>query len=311
MHVAVTGGRGFIGTHVVGMLAAAGHQVRALDVTPGSGPAVSGVTHRTVDVLDAPALTEALRGVEVVFHLAGMSNVDFAFTDPAGTVRLNIDGTANVLEVGRVLGLRRVVLASTVWVYGAAAGALEDDAAALTEAAPMVPARAGHIYTATKIAAELLVHSYAETYGIPFTILRYGVPYGPGMRGELVLARFVRKALDGEALTVAGDGKQYRNYVFVRDLARAHVLALDDAAENQVIALEGAERVTVLDIAEAVQARFPGTAIEHVPARPADFRGIEVSNAHAARVLGWQPSTTFTEGVAQYVDWYLAHRARQ
>jgi UDP-glucose 4-epimerase len=311
MRVAVTGGRGFIGTHVVELLADAGHQVRVLDLGAHPGAAASGaVEHRTVDVLDPAAVVGALEGIEVVFHLAGMSNVDFAFTDPARTVALNVNGTANVLEAARVLGLRRVVLASTVWVYGAAHDA-SDGTAALTEAAPMVPARAGHIYTATKIAAELLVHSYAETYAVPFTILRYGVPYGPGMRDELVLARFVRKALDGDALTIAGDGKQFRNYVFVRDLARAHVLALDDAAENQVIALEGDEKVTVLDMAQAVQSRFPGTAIEHIPARPGDFRGIEVSNAEAARVLGWRPSTGFTDGVAAYVDWYLARHPRQ
>src|SRR6185369_750422 len=98
--------------------------------------------------------------------------------------------------------------------------------------------------------AELLLHSYQQTYGLPYTILRYGIPYGPGMRDELVLARFVRKALGGESLTVAGDGQQFRNYVFVRDLADAHVLALRPEAENTTLALEGAEAVSVLEMAQ-------------------------------------------------------------
>jgi UDP-glucose 4-epimerase len=304
MRIGVTGGSGFIGAHVIRRLADRGHTVYALDTVAPGNPDPR-VRFRQLDVLAPAAVTEALADLELIFHLAGMSNVDFAYQDPVRTVRLNVDGTANILEAARVDGLRRVVFASTVWVYGAAydmSGGTEP----LTEAAPMALARAGHIYTSTKIAAEMLIHSYAETYGVPFTILRYGVPYGPGMRDELVLARFVRRALAGEPLTVAGDGKQFRNYVFVKDLADAHALVLDEAAENQVIALEGNERVSVLDMAEAVQARFPGTRIEHVPARPGDFRGIDVSNARAERLIGWRPTTPFRDGVRQYVEWYLA-----
>ena len=142
----------------------------------------------------------------------------------------------------------RVVLASTVWVYGAVAdpgrpGRVDPRPTRLPPRSPR-PRRSrsppqGHVYTSTKIAAELLMHSYQQTYGLPFTILRYGVPYGPGMRDELVLARFVRRACLGEPLSVAGDGRQVRNYVYVRDLADAHVLALDQAAQNATLALDG------------------------------------------------------------------------
>lgn len=308
MRIAVTGGSGFIGAHVVDKLLDAGHEVVSLDVeerTPDPR-----ATYRVLDVLDLPALTDALDGCDAIYHVAGMANVDFAFKDPVRTVRLNVDGTGNVLEAARLRGLRRVVFASTVWVYGAIPDAAPGEpAVALTEDATVSLAKAGHIYTSTKLAAELLIHSYHETYGVPFTILRYGIPYGPGMRDELVLARFVKKALDGEPLTVAGDGQQFRNYVFVRDLADAHVLALGDAAENRTLALEGSERVSVLDMAQAVRDHFPGTEIEHVPARPGDYRGREISNALAADLLGWRPTTPFREGVRQYVEWYLANRA--
>jgi UDP-glucose 4-epimerase len=172
-----------------------------------------------------------------------------------------------------------------------------------------VLARAGHVYTSTKIAAELLLHSYQQTYGLPFTILRYGIPYGPGMREELVLAQFVRKAARGEPLTVAGDGRQFRNYVYVGDLAQAHVLALADAAANTTLALEGNERVSVADMARTVCEFFPGTTIEYIPARPGDFRGRPVSNALAEKLLGWRPTTPFHEGVRQYIDWYRANNA--
>jgi UDP-glucose 4-epimerase len=307
MRIGVTGGAGFIGTHVIRRLADAGQQMYVLDIVKPRN-IDSRTEFRFVDVLNLADVIEATADLEVIFHLAGMSNVDFAYQDPVRTVRLNVDGAANILEAARVNGLRRVMFASTVWVYGSAFDT-SDGTHPLTEAAPITLARAGHIYTSTKIAAELLIHSYADMYGLPFTILRYGVPYGPGMRDETVFARFVHKASAGEALTVAGDGKQFRNYVFVEDLADAHARVLDDAAENQVIALEGNERVTVLDIAEAVQAFFPGTRIEHVAGRPGDFRGVEVSNAHAEQLIGWRPTTPFRDGMRQYVDWYLAkHR---
>jgi UDP-glucose 4-epimerase len=321
MRVAVTGGSGFIGAHVVERLLDAGHEVRALDLATGGGD--TRADHRVVDVLDLDALVAALDGCEAVFHIAGMSNVDLAFADPVGTVRLNVEGTGNVLEAARRGGLRRVLFASTVWVYGAvpenaaAAGAdgrgpAEDAGDGLSEDAVIELGRAGHVYTSTKLAAELLLHSYRETYGLPFTILRYGIPYGPGMRDELVLARFVARALAGEPLTVAGDGRQFRRYVYVRDLAEAHVRALTEpSAENATIALEGAERVSVLDMAEAVRAHFPGIRIEHGPARPGDYRGREISAQRAARLLGWRPTTTFRDGVRQYVEWYRAERATE
>ncbi|WP_239307839.1 MULTISPECIES: NAD(P)-dependent oxidoreductase [unclassified Frankia] len=305
MRIIVTGGSGFIGAHVVDRLLDAGHDVISLDLNARmTDPRAD---HRIVDVLDLSALTTVFTGCDMVFHLAGMSNVDHAFADPIRTVRLNVEGTANVCEAARATGVRRVLFASTVWVYGASGGDL-DDPRSLTEDVEFAMSRAGHVYTSTKIAAELLLQSYQQTYGLDFTVLRYGIPYGPGMRDELVLARFLRKALNGEPLTVAGDGQQFRNYVFVRDLADAHVLAMDDAARNETIALEGNERVSVLAMAQAVQDHFPGVEIEHVPARPGDFRGRSVSNAKAERLLGWRPITGFADGVRQYVEWYLADR---
>lgn len=308
MRTAVTGGAGFIGTHVVDRLVDAGHEVLSLDVR--SGPPDPRVRVHAVDVLDLDGLTEAFTGCDAVFHLAGMSNVDFAFADPVGTVALNVVGVGNVCEAARRCGVGRVLLASTVWVYGAMPdGVADPEPEPLTEDAPVVLARAGHVYTSTKIAAELLLHSYHQTYDLPITILRYGIPYGPGMRDELVLAQFVRKAAHGEPLTVAGDGRQFRNYVYVGDLAHAHVLALADAAANTTIALEGNERISVLHMARTVADFFPGTTISYVPARPGDFRGRPVSNALAEKLLGWRPTTPFREGVRQYIDWYQANNA--
>ncbi|HEV2369401.1 MAG TPA: NAD-dependent epimerase/dehydratase family protein, partial [Acidimicrobiales bacterium] len=236
MRTVVTGGCGFIGAHVVDRLRQAGHDVVVVDRVvrrPGGG-----VDYVRADILDAAGLVDAFEGAEAVFHLAAMADVDVIAREPLLAARVNIEGTAHVLDACRLAGVGRVILASTVWVYGAAPGE-----GAIPEDAAFAPQSVNHPYTAHKIASEMLVHSYQALYGLPYTILRYGIPYGPGMRDELVIARFILQALSGQPLTISGDGSQYRYYVYVEDLADAHVRALSDSAANQVIALEGSDQV--------------------------------------------------------------------
>jgi UDP-glucose 4-epimerase len=296
MRVAVTGGCGFIGSHVVDQLLTAGHQVRVLDV--GGGWRNPAAEYLTGDLFDPAALRRGLAGCAAVFHLAGAADVNKVAADPVAAVRLNVEGTARVLDAARAEGCGRVLLASTVWVYGAASGPGE-----LAEDAPVDLRRAGHVYVATKLSAELLVHSYREMYGQHFTILRYGIPYGPRMREELVVARFVRAALDGRPITIAGTGEQQRHYVYVADLADAHVRALDPAATDQTLALEGGAPVSVREIADTVRELVRDVPVEYVPARTADYQGMSVSGALAKELLDWAPVTPFAEGVHRYLDW--------
>jgi UDP-glucose 4-epimerase len=296
MRVAVTGGCGFIGSHVVDRLLTAGHQVRVLDV--GGGWRNPAAEYLTGDLFDPAALRRGVAGCSAVFHLAGAANVNEVAASPVAAVRLNVEGTARVLDAARAEGCGRVLLASTVWVYGAASGLGE-----LAEDAPVDLRRAGHVYVATKLSAELLVHSYREMYGQHFTILRYGIPYGPRMREELVVARFVRAALDGQPITIAGTGEQQRNYVFVADLADAHVRALDPAATDQTLALEGGTPVSVREIADTVRDLVRDVPVEYVPARTADYQGVSVSSALAKELLDWAPVTPFAEGVHRYLEW--------
>ena len=177
MRIGVTGGTGFIGSHVVDRLADDGHEVCALDTRKPQ----QSTDFRDVDVLDLPSLIESTADLDVIFHLAGMSDVDFAYKDPVRTVRFNVDGTAKVVEAARLNDVRRVVFASTVWIYGSV---FDTTVQPLTEAAPIALAKAGHIYTSTKVAGEIFLHSFAELYEVRFTILRYGMPYGPRMRDE-------------------------------------------------------------------------------------------------------------------------------
>lgn len=297
MKIAVTGGSGFIGSHVVDRLVSAGHHVVVLDTRE---PHRRDVKHRAVDITDLPGMVTATIGCDAVFHLAAVSNVNDAYSDPVGAMDVNVIGTARVCEAARRNQVGRVLLASTVWVYGPAAGEGTVD-----EDTPLGIEGTGHLYTASKIAAELTVASFGELYGVPYTVMRYGIPFGPRMRDELVISRFVGKAAAGEVITIQGDGLQYRNYVYVEDLADAHVLALAPEAANQIFNFEGPAPVSIRRIAEVVRELVdPDARIEFVASRPGDYAGREVSAAKAARVLGWRPTTSFEVGMRRFVDWW-------
>ena len=153
------------------------------------------------------------------------------------------------------------------------------------------------------------MHSYREMYGQQFTILRYGIPYGPRMRDALVVARFVRAALAGQPITIAGTGEQQRNYVYVEDLADAHVRALAPAAADQTLALEGGTPVSVREIADTVCSLVRPVPVRHEPARPADYEGVSISTRLAKELLDWSPVTSFATGVRLYLDWLTSTAA--
>jgi len=300
MKVAVTGGSGFIGSHVVDKLAAAGHRVIIIDSR--RPPGGTNATYRDADIRDLSGLVRATSGCDVIFHLAGVSNVNDAMADPVTCMDVNVVGTARICEAARRNQIGRTVLASTVWVYAAAAG--EGTA---TEDTPLLMSGTEHVYTASKLAAELTVTSFGELYGLPYTILRYGIPFGPRMRDELVIPRFVGRALQREKLTIYGDGLQFRNYVYVEDLAEAHLAVLGDGAADQIINLEGREPVSIRRAAEVVRELInPLLPIEFVPARPGDYGGREVSADKAKQVLGWEARTSFEDGMRRYLDWWLS-----
>ena len=130
-----------------------------------------------------------------------------------------------------------------------------------------------------KISSEFLICDYQKLYGVPYSILRYGIPYGPRMRTELVIPIFLKKAFDGEPITISGDGSQYRNFIYVEDLADAHIMALSDDAKNQILNVEGMKRISIKDIADTIQYLMEDeVSIEYIPERPGDYEGKEASN---------------------------------
>ena len=301
MRTLVTGGGGFIGSHVVDHLVAAGHDVHVVDLRPPHRPDVG---HIAADINDLDALVEAFAGADAVFHLAAYADVNDVSREPVDATDANVVGVAKVWEACRRNNVGRAILASTVWVYNGAAdtgdGPLDEDAAFRLE-------DLGHLYTSSKVAAEMVAHSYKTLYGQEFTILRYGIPYGPRMRDALVIPKFVGMALRGEPLTIQGDGSQYRNYVYVEDLAEAHVLALRPEGANETFNLEGREKISIRAMVESIgEALGRPVDVSYTPARTGDYGGREISADKAKRVLGWRAGVPFAEGLRRYVEWHQA-----
>jgi len=298
MKVLVTGGSGFIGSHVVDRLQARGHLPRIFDLIP-SPHHDDDVETVLGDLCDPETTRRAMEGCDVVVHLAAMADVDEVATEPARTDHVNTHGTHVLLEAARELGVARFVYASTIWVYGDAAGP-----EAVDEDTPLGLPK--HFYTATKLAGEMYTASYGELYGLEWTILRFGIPYGPRARPAAVVPAFTAKALAGQPLTIAGDGTQSRRFVYVEDLADGVALSLAPVAANRIYNLVGRENTSVRAIARTVRDIVGDVKIVHVEGRTADLRGGNISGARAAEELGWEPTTPFADGVRRYVDWVTA-----
>ena len=293
--VLVTGGSGFIGSHVVDKLAAAGYRPRIFDTRPS--PWHDGRSVETVigDVLRLDDVRRALHGCTAICHLAAAADVSEVQAHPAWATELNSTGTLNVLEAAREAGVERVVYASTVWVYS------DVEAEEIDEDTPL--AHPAHLYTAGKLSGELYCRSYADLYGLRPTILRFGIPYGPRARPAAVIPTFVDKALRGQALTIAGSGEQERSFVYVEDLADGVVRALAPEAAGKTYNLAGSEITTIRRLAEIIRDEVAPTEIVHTPSRAADLKGAPIISQRAAQELGWRATTPLREGVRRYAAW--------
>ena len=278
--VLVTGGSGFIGSHVVDVLIEKGENVRVLDIIK---PHRSDVEYVNGSIDSINDVNKSMTNIDVVFHIAAFSNIDKVLVNPLNAIKTNIIGTANVLEAARKHDVDRVLLASSYFVQNGK----------------------GHIYTTTKIASERLCHDYFELYGLKYTILRYGTAYGLRSRGEDVVSVFVDKALKDKKLVIHGTGKQYRNFIYVEDLAQGNVAALKKIAQNKTYVLCGNKAITINEVVKTIKGVI-GEEIEvtHTDTRINDSYGENVSNELAKEELGWEPKIEFEEGVKRYYKWY-------
>ncbi len=295
MRVLVTGGGGFIGSHVVDRLIDRGITPRIFDLSASPYHSPLEVETFTGSITDPANLDLAMRDCDAVIHLAAVADVAHVHADPVLAEEVNTRGTLNVLEAACRTEVGRVVYGSTTWVYS------DCTEQSVDEETPIPAPR--HLYTATKLAGETYCAGYAELFDLDSTVLRFGIPYGPRARAAGVVAKFTDLALEGKALTIAGDGSQCRSFIYVEDLAAGIVAGLEPAAANRTYNLSGDEVVTILEIAETVQEMTGGCEIVHTPPRPGDFPGKEISNVRALEEMGWKAETSFREGVRKYVEW--------
>jgi len=305
--IVVTGGSGFIGSHVVDQLLAQGREVAIYDLQPPRyGQRCAFIRG---DVRDVQRLTAALQGCEVVYHLAAESNVNRFYESPLYSHDVTAGSVLCVLEAARTCKVGRVILASTEWVYGTAPGGEgwgSDKRTPITEATPYAQSP-DHLYTSSKIAAELFCKNYQRLYGVSYTILRYGIPFGERARPETVTPTFVGRMLRDEEITINGDGSQSRQFIYVQDLAAGNVGALAPKAENEIFNLNGREPISVRDIVTTLEEILGRKAkVRFVADRAGEFGGRFVSSEKAQRLLGWEPAVPYKEGLERYVRWFRA-----
>jgi UDP-glucose 4-epimerase len=311
VRVLVTGGAGFIGSHLVDLLADQGCEVTVLDDFSTGSPrnlaaAVASGRVRVVtgSVLDAEAVAAAMAGCELVYHLA-VQCVRRSLGDPLGNHEINATGTLTVLEAARRLGVGRFVYCSSSEVYGNASDGLLSEDAALC--------RPVTVYGAAKLAGELYTDAYRQTYGLPTVVVRPFNAYGPRAheRGDLaeVIPRFVIRVLNGHPPTIFGDGSNGRDFTYVTEVVRGLALAgVSERAVGRTINIAYGRLLTVREVAEAVLAACGRNdmTIAYHPARPGDVHRLHADIRRAAELLGYHPQIGFADGLRRYLEWFRA-----
>lgn len=302
----VTGGAGFIGSHMVSALLDGGHRVRVVDnFSTGKRENLAHVADRIdlrpVSITDRAALAEAMDGVDYVFHLAALASVPRSVADPLGSNEHNVTGTLNVLLAARDAGVKRVVYAGSSSAYGNVESEYKSE--------DMLPQPLSP-YAVAKLAAEHYCQTFTEVYGLETVTVRYFNVFGPRQDPlstyAAVIPKFVTAMLDGQSPVVEGDGLQSRDFTYIANVVHGNLLACHTpgvAGETFNIAIGG--RISLLEMIDALNT-IMGTHIEPVftAPRPGDVRHSRASIEKARARLGFKPQVSFEDGLARTVAWY-------
>jgi UDP-glucose 4-epimerase len=303
-NVLVTGGAGFIGSHLVRALCERSDSVRVLDnFSTGRPENLTGLDDRLEviegDLRDISTLSKVVHGVETVFHLAAFVSVPQSMSDPETCFAINTGGTVSLLEAARRAGVRKVVLASSTAVYGDTEVIPTGEDSALQPLSP---------YAVSKQVNELYARLYTRSMNLPVVPLRFFNVYGPRQRPDSAYAAaipiFLNRLLNGEPITIFGDGKQTRDFIFVRDVVQAMLLAAGSEAAGEAFNICTGREVSILDLLEelsGVAPRQPEVRFEG--RRPGDIQRSVGNPEKAATGLGFRAQTSLADGLKQTLDW--------
>lgn len=310
--VLVTGGGGFIGSHLVRALAQRGDQVRVLDNgSSGSPERIADVREEVEwvdgDVRDQESVRRASAGAEVIFHQAALASVPQSIADPLAAQAVNVLGTLHILQAAREQGVRRVIFASSCALYG--------DDPMLPKVETMCPMPLSP-YAVQKLAAESYCRIWPTLFGLETVTLRYFNVFGPAQdphsQYAAVIPRFITAALDHRAPTIYGDGEQSRDFIYVEDVVRANLLAADATGAVGGVFNIGGGRSTTLNELIAWLRQITGREItpQHMSSQPGDVRASLADCSNARARLGFMPQIELAEGLAHTVAWFDAIRLR-
>ncbi|MBN1375971.1 MAG: GDP-mannose 4,6-dehydratase [Dehalococcoidia bacterium] len=310
--VLVTGGAGFIGSHMVEKLLDLGAEVRVID-TMLCGNKIEHLDDRDdlyvhkLDVMDSAAIAPLFEGIDIVFHLAAMVGVEETQDEPVTLLNVEIVGTSNVIALAAKNRIKRFVFASSSEVYG-------DSWEPMVEEGPFNPKSS---YALTKLIGEHYCRAYYQKYGLEYTALRYFNSYGPRQDDRFVMSRFINRAMSGKDLLVYGDGTQTRDFTFVDDSVIMSLLAgASVAGINQVLNFGTGKAVSINTLADMVltgiglRGQVKVSFIDYDKRRS---RAIEVFSRianvdRAEKLLGYRPVTALEGGMKICIDWFLSRR---
>lgn len=304
MRILVTGGAGFIGSHIVDALVEEGHQVSVIDNLLGTGENFVNpkVNFYDVNITDEKSISDVFERErpQVVNHHAAQTNVRYSMTETAYDAQVNVIGSINVLESCVKVGVTKFVFASTCAVYA------EPEQIPMTEKHPIQP-KSG--YGLSKYTVENYVKFYSETYGLPYTVFRYGNVYGPRQnpKGEAgVIAIFAEQFLTGVRPTIFGDGTKTRDYIYVADIVKANLFAMKSIGDNEMFNLASGDETTDFEVFEFVRKASDSTVTPFFsPRRPGEADRVALDCSKAATLLGWSPDVSMSDGVNNTVTHYI------
>jgi UDP-glucuronate 4-epimerase len=315
MRILLTGGAGFIGSHVAEALLRLGHDLTIVDnFNDFYAPRIKEANIESVrlagdfdlrrtDLLDLETLRRIFRErrPETIIHLAAYAGVRPSLKNPVLYDRVNVTGTLHLLDLARDSGIRNFVFGSTSSVYGVNSKVPFSETDPLD--APISP------YAVTKRAAELLCFTYHYNYALPVTCLRFFTVYGPRQRPEMAIHKFTRMILAGEPIPIYHQGQSQRDYTYVDDIVQGVTSALRPRFDFEIINLGNSQTVGLLDLVRLIELNTGRKAqTQLMPAQPGDVPITFADIRKAQRLLDYHPTTPIDSGVARFVDWYREHR---